>query len=88
MESNASLLDEFVEQILELSAGAHVRRRVAAKDSPEFHALTGAISAYGNVLAILVALRRLEEFYAKGRRASARLLTMGQLRTTDSANMN
>ena len=88
MESNASLFDELVEQILELSAGAHIRRRASAKDSPEFHTLTGEISAYGKMLAVLTALRRLEEFYAKGRQASARLFTMGQLRTTDLAKMN
>jgi len=65
-QPHAALLNEFVEEILELSARAHVRRRSAVKDSSEFHALTGAISAYGNVLALLTALRRLEEFYAKG----------------------
>ena len=65
MEPNVALIQEFVDQILELSACAHVRRRMAAKDSPEFHAQTGAISAYGNVLAMLTAMRRLEEFYAK-----------------------
>jgi len=65
MEPNVALIQEFVDQILELSACAHVRRRMAAKDSHEFHALTGAISAYGNVLAMLTAMRRLEEFYAK-----------------------
>jgi hypothetical protein len=64
-EPHAALLNEFVEEILELSARAHVRRRTTAKDSPEFHTLTGAISAYGNVLALITALRRLEEFYAK-----------------------
>jgi len=64
MEPTAAYLEEFVEQILELSAGAQVQRRTAAKDSPEFHTLTGAITAYGNLLALLTALRRLEKFYA------------------------
>ncbi len=64
MEPNASFTDEFVQQILELSASAHVRRRAVLKDSPEFYALTGAIAAYGNVLALLTALQRVEEFYA------------------------
>jgi len=65
MEPNVALIQEFVDEILELSASAHVRRRMAAKDSPEFYALNGAISAYGSVLAILTVMRRLEESYAK-----------------------
>jgi len=64
MEASAILVDEFIEQILELSASAHVRRRAVAKDSPEFHTLCGAISAYGNALALLTTLKRLEKFYA------------------------
>jgi len=38
-------------------------RREVAIDSPEFHNLTGAIAAYGKVLATLTALQQLEEFY-------------------------
>ena len=53
-----------MERVLELSADAHIERRMAAEDSPEFHSLTGAIAAYGKVLAVLAALREREEFYA------------------------
>jgi hypothetical protein len=53
-----------IERILELSADAHVRRRGTLKDSPEFHNLTGAIAAYGKVLAVLTALQHREEFHA------------------------
>lgn len=63
MESDASLTNEFMDQILELSAEAHVRRRLTVKDSLEFRNLTGAIKAYGTVLALLTALQRLREFY-------------------------
>jgi len=36
---------------------------LTARDSPEFHNLTGAIAAYGKTLALLTALQELEEFY-------------------------
>src|SRR5262249_16722922 len=65
MELRASLLDDFVGQILELSAAAHVRKRVALKDSQEFCNLNGAIAAYAKVLALIGALRCLEDGYAK-----------------------
>lgn len=65
MESDASLTNEFMDQILELSADAHVRRRLAVKDSPEFRSLTGAIKAYGTVLALLTALQSLWGFYER-----------------------
>ena len=52
-----------IERILELSADAHIERRHVAKDSPAFHNLTGAIMAYGKVLALLTALQQREEFY-------------------------
>ena len=42
----------------------HIRRRLTARDSPEFHNLTGAIAAYGKALTLLTALQELEEFYA------------------------
>lgn len=50
-------LDTTIQRVLELSADAHIARRREAKDSPAFHALTGAIAAYGKVLAHLVALQ-------------------------------
>jgi hypothetical protein len=37
---------------------------MAAKDSPAFYNLTGAIGAYGKALELLVALQQWEEFYA------------------------
>ena len=49
-----------IERVLELSVDAHVKRREVAMDSPEFHNSTGAIAAYGKVLATLTAM---EEFY-------------------------
>lgn len=65
MEFDASLVNEFIEQILDLSADAHVRRRMAVKDSPEFHNLTGAIAAYGTILAFFTTLQRVQGFFAK-----------------------
>ena len=64
MKANLGLASKGIERILELSADAHIRRRLTAKDSPEFHNLTGAIAAYGKTLALLTALQELEEFYA------------------------
>jgi len=52
-----------IERVLELSVDAHVQRREVAMDSPEFHSLTGAIAAYGKVLALLTALQQREGFY-------------------------
>jgi len=49
--------DEAIDRILELSAEAHVKRRGAAKDSPTFQKLTGAILAYGKALDLLTKLR-------------------------------
>jgi len=56
-------LAEGIERVLELSVDAHVKRREVAIDSPEFHNLTGAIAAYGKVLAMITALQQGEEFY-------------------------
>lgn len=64
MEPNSGVANKGIERILELSADAHIRRRGAVKDSPEFHNLTGAIVAYGKVLAVLTALQHREEFHA------------------------
>ena len=62
MKFNSGLA-EGIERVLELSVDAHVKRREVAMDSPEFHNLTGAIAAYGKVLATLTAIQQLEEFY-------------------------
>ena len=51
-----------IERILELSAEAQIKRRVAAEDSPKFHNLTGAIVAYGKALDLL---SKLEEVQAE-----------------------
>ena len=53
-----------IERILELSADAQIKRREVAKGSPAFHSLTGAIAAYGRVLALIAALEQPEEFLA------------------------
>jgi hypothetical protein len=63
-KSIASETGRAIEQILELSADAHIARRQVPKDSPLFHSLSGAIAAYGKALAFLTALQRREEFYA------------------------
>lgn len=64
MMSSAGLAAKGIERILELSADAHIQRRYVTKDSLAFHNLTGAIMAYGKVLALLTALQQREEFYA------------------------
>jgi len=64
MNANSGIANRAIEQIVELSADAHIRRRGAVMDSPEFHKLTGAIAAYGKALELLTALREGEEFYA------------------------
>ncbi len=64
MKANSSTANRAIEELLELSADAHIRRRGTVRDSPEFHAQTGAIAAYGKALALLTALQRWEEFYA------------------------
>ena len=53
-----------IEGVLELSADAHIERKMTARGSSDFHRLTGAITAYGNALAVLVALQEREEWYA------------------------
>ena len=73
MKFNSGLA-EGIERVLELSVDAHVKRREVAMDSPEFHNLTGAIAAYGKVLAMLTALQEGEEFYGiVGQHPSGRL---------------
>jgi hypothetical protein len=62
VEPNARLANEIIDRILELSADAHTQRREVAEDSPAFHSLTGAIAAYGKLLALLTSLQKREEF--------------------------
>jgi hypothetical protein len=64
MTSDTGLASLAIEQVLELSADAHIARRMTAPDSAAFHRLTGAIAAYGKALSVLVALEEREEFYA------------------------
>jgi hypothetical protein len=64
MKSSAGRAGQAMERILELSADAQIARRITDKDSPEFHDLTGAISAYGKALALVTALQQREDFYA------------------------
>jgi diacylglycerol kinase len=64
MSFNSRLANKAIERILELSADAHIERHGAAKDSPEYVKLTGAIAAYGKALSLLVELQQRDEFYA------------------------
>lgn len=64
MTSDTGLANLAIEQVLELSADAHIERRITAEDSAAFQRLTGAIAAYGKALSVLVALEQREEFYA------------------------
>ena len=65
MKPNSGVADTAIDRILELSVDAHIRRRGTVRDSAKFHNLTGAIAAYGKVLAILTALQQQqEEFHA------------------------
>ena len=64
MKSSSGRAGQAMERILELSADAQIARRITDKDSPEFHDLTGAISAYGKALALVTALQQREDFYA------------------------
>ena len=64
MKPGPGLANAVIGQILELSADAHIERRLMAENSPGFHRLTGAIAAYGKALTLLVALRKREEFFA------------------------
>ena len=62
IKRHVGLANEVIERILELSSDAHIQRREVAKDSPAFDSLTGAIAAYGKVLAFLTSLQKREEF--------------------------
>jgi hypothetical protein len=60
---NSSHAAQAIERVLELSAEAQITRRKTRKGSPAFHALSGAIAAYGKALALLTALQQREEFF-------------------------
>jgi len=64
MKASSGLTNLAIEGILELSADAHIQRKIAARGSSDFHRLTGAIAAYGNTLAVLVELQEREEMCA------------------------
>jgi len=64
MKPNSGVADTAIDRILELSVDAHIQRRGTVWDSAKFHNLTGAIVAYGKVLAVLTALQQQEEFHA------------------------
>ena len=64
MRATSGLMNEAIEQVVELSADAHIQRRMTVKSSPQFHKLTGAIAAYGKTLAVLTELQQREEFFA------------------------
>ena len=64
MKTSSGLANLAIEEVLELSADAHIQRKMAARNSLEFHRLTGAIAAYGNALAVLVALEERDELCA------------------------
>ena len=61
---NASFAQAAIEQVLELSADAHIERRMTTQGSPAFYRLTGTIAAYGKALSVLVELQEREELYA------------------------
>jgi len=62
---SSDLVGQVIERILELSADAQITRRKTLKDSQAFHRLTGAIAAYGKVLALLTALQQRDDFYTR-----------------------
>ena len=64
MKMSSALANLAIERVLELSADAHIERRMSVKGSVAFQNLTGAIAAYGKALKVLIALREREEFYA------------------------
>lgn len=64
MKESSGLANLAIEGVLQLSADAHIQRKMVARNSSDFHRLTGAIAAYGNTLAVLVALQEREEWWA------------------------
>lgn len=64
MKTNSGLANQAIEGVLELSADAHIQRKMTERNSSDFQRLTGAITAYGNALAVLVSLQEREELCA------------------------
>ena len=62
MMESSSLLEKGIARILELSADLQIKRRATTKYSLAFHDLSIAIAAYGDVLAILTALREQDQY--------------------------
>ena len=63
-------MDTGIKRILEFSADAQIKKRELAKDSPEFHNLTGAIGAFGKVLELLTGLQQADELCTRTRSIS------------------
>lgn len=64
MNTRSGLAAQAIDEVLELSAEAHIQRKTTTKGSPDFHRRIGVIAAYGNSLAVLVALQEREELCA------------------------
>ena len=64
MKAITGLANLAIEGVLELSADAHIERKMTARGSSDFRRLTGAIAAYGNALTFLVLLKEREELHA------------------------
>ena len=64
MKAISGLANLAIVEVLELSADAHIQRKMTARGSSDFQRLTGAITAYGNALAVLVSLQEREEWCA------------------------
>jgi hypothetical protein len=62
MMESSSLLEKGIARILELSADLQIKRRATTKYSLAFHDLSIAIAAYGDVLAVLTALREQDQY--------------------------
>jgi hypothetical protein len=62
MMESSSLLEKGIARIVELSADLQIKRRATTKYSLAFHDLSIAIAAYGDVLAVLTALREQEQY--------------------------
>lgn len=63
MMTKSRLANRVIDTILVLSADAQIERRKTAKGSWEFHNLSGAITAYGKALALIVDIREQEELH-------------------------
>lgn len=64
LNPDSDLANKGIEQILELSVDAHIRRRGTDKESPEFRKLTEEIATCGKALALFRGLQRQEKSYA------------------------